>query len=147
MELFAYKAGPKIAELWSLSEAAGQRLAALTYWGEQVPALEEAVLSPLVLLVNVKDEKDTETLKRHQREFKKKNFVIVSTDQIQRRHIYLDVTELTYSQFRSTYKAIDLCREYLGIKKKDLQAGAPSKIDTQKALDAIYLKNKQEPSE
>jgi len=140
LELFAYKAGPKIAELWSLSETAGQRLATLTYWGEEILTLAEAALFPLVLLVNAKDEHDIEILKRHEREFGKRSSIVVSTGEIQRGHIYLDVTELTYSKFRSAYSAIDLCREYLGIKKKDLKAGAPNKIDTQKALDAAYLK-------
>jgi hypothetical protein len=140
LELFAFKAGPKIAELWGLSETAGQRLAVLIYWGEQVLTLGEAALFPLVLLVNAKDDHDTEILERHEREFGDRSSIVISPNKIQKGHIYLDVTELTYSKFRSAYSAIDLCREYLCIKKKDLKAGAPNKIDTQKALDALYLK-------
>lgn len=146
LDVLAFAAGSKIAELWGLSEAAGRRLAAAIYWEEYKSSSEEAYFSPLVLLVKPKGEKEIETLKEHQQEFQKNGFIIISTDQIQIGHIYLDVTELTYPNFRLAYKAVDFCRKYLKIKKKDLQAGAPSNIDTQRALDAIYLKNRQEPS-
>lgn len=100
----------------------------------------------MVLLVNAKGEKDIETLNRHLSESNKHNCFVASHAQIQKGHMYLDVTEITYSKFRSAYKTIDLCRQYLSIKKKDLQPGAPSKINVQKALDAIYLKNSHKSS-
>jgi hypothetical protein len=141
LELFAYKASSKIAELWSLSEAAGLYLPQLIYWSEYDLSLSEIDFPLLVFLMNAEGDKDIKTLKEHNQEFRKKGFVVISAEQIQKGHIYLDVTELTYPSLRSAYKTITLCRKYLGIKKKDLQAGAPSKIDTQKALNAVYLKH------
>jgi hypothetical protein len=58
----------------------------------------------------------------------------------------MHIFEIILTNFRLAYKVISLCRKYLKIKKTDLQAGAPSNIDTQKALEAIYLKNSHKSS-
>lgn len=139
LELLAVEAGPKIAELWNMSEAAGQRLSRIIYWGERSLTSIEANISPVVLLLE--GEKQLQLVKDHRQELQDKGVITISANQVQKGHVYLDVTELPYGSFRSAYKVIGLIRRYLGIKKKDLQAGAPSRIDTQKALEAIYLKN------
>jgi hypothetical protein len=36
LESIAVEAGPKIAELWNLSERAGDRIAEIIYWGEDI---------------------------------------------------------------------------------------------------------------
>jgi hypothetical protein len=139
LEMLASIAGPKIAELWNLSESAGERLAATIYWGKRTLESDESLFSPFVFLTNVKGKKEKEILELHKEDFKKRNCIIVSPSKIQEGHIYLDVTGLSYSRFRSSYKIIDLYREYLGIKTKDLQVGAPSSINTEKALESVYL--------
>jgi hypothetical protein len=55
LEMLAFKAGPRISELWGLSERAGEYLTWLIYWGEQASALKEADFFTPVLLVNNKD--------------------------------------------------------------------------------------------
>ena len=145
LEILALKAGPKIAELWDLSEAAGRYLSVLLYWRQYSFAPTDVDFSP-TLLVNIEDKQESSTLKDHYQELRAKGVIIASTEQMMNGHIYLDVTELPYRSLQSAYKAITLCRKYLGIVKKDIHAGAPSKIDTEKALDAIYLKNTNKPS-
>ena len=145
LEILALEAGPKIAELWDLSEAAGRYLSVLLYWRQYSFVPTDVDFSP-TLLVNIEDEQKSNTLKEHYQELIAKGVIIASTEQIMKGHIYLDVTELPYQSLRSAYKAIGLCRKYIGVVKKDIQAGAPSKIDIQKALDAVYLKNTHKSS-
>ncbi len=137
LEILSLEGGHKIAELWDLSEAAGRYLSELIYW-RKVPT--EVNFSP-ILLVSIEDKQKSNTLKEHYQEFRAKGVIIASTEQIMKGHIYLDVTELPYQSLRSAYTAIGLCRKYIGFVKKDIQAGAPSKIDSQKALEAVYLKS------
>jgi len=144
LEIMAVEAGLKIAELWDLSEAAGRYLSKLIYFGKNTSSPAEVNFLP-ILLVSM-DEQKSNTLKEHNQELEAKGVFIASTEQIMKGHIYLDVTELPYQSLRSAYAAIGLCRKYMGIIKKDIQAGAPSKIDSEKAMEAVYLKNEDESS-
>jgi len=58
LEGLAIEAGPKIAELWELSELAGERLSEFIYWGEN-PSLyiAQPYWLPFVLVVNAKNQK------------------------------------------------------------------------------------------
>jgi len=144
LEIMAIEAGPKIAELWGLSEAAGRYLSKDIYWGENLLRQDEINFSPILLLSI--DVQKFNSMKEHNHEFGRKGVIIASTEQIIKGHIYLDVTELPYQSLRSAYAGINLCRKYMGIIKKDIQAGAPSTIDSEKAMEVVYLKNEGKSS-
>ena len=61
LESLALEAGPKIAELWNLSEIAGERLSEVIYWGQYtswgdtIPYGEDDYFSSIVIVANMKD--------------------------------------------------------------------------------------------
>lgn len=61
LESLAHEAGPEIARLWGLSENAGDKLAAIIYWGEdtfigstRTPLGGESYFVPFVLVIDRK---------------------------------------------------------------------------------------------
>ena len=142
LETLAVKAGPKIAELWELSELAGPRLADLIYWGTN-PRLytEQSYWLPFVLAVKAKNEEQVRTMLSKRTELEEKNAVIVSPEGMQDGHIYLDVTYLPYRALLLAYKAVLHCRKQLRIRAQDLREGAPSSTDGAKALRVVALQS------
>ena len=84
LESLAWKAGPKIAELWNLSETAGGRLTEVIHWGqyilfgEKIPYGEDDYFRSLVIVANMKDPKAIRKLSREEYEYILKNTTIAS---------------------------------------------------------------------
>lgn len=139
-EELAIEAGPKIAELWKLSELAGPRLADLIYWGTN-PYLynERPHWLPVVLVVKAKEAEQVHALLSRRTGFGQKNAVIVPPEGMKDGHIYLDVTYLPYQALLLAYRAVLYSRKQLQIQTEDLREGAPSSIDGGRALRAVAL--------
>jgi len=146
LERFALEAGPKIAELWELSEGAGDRLAEVIYWGQSSPSVKQSYLLPFVLMTDAKDPQVVRMLAEKYLEFQQQHAIVISPKGIQQGHIYLDVTFLPYRSLHEVYEAILLCRHCLRIQSKDLREGAPASIDTKKALQCSHLADMRMPS-
>jgi hypothetical protein len=125
------EAGPKIAELWNLTEAAGDALAWWIYWHH-----ESGSTRPIYLMLS---DSVTEELVQLETKLLERNVYLNLADAIKANHIYLDVTELTYSELRAAYQAITFCRKQLGMDRQDLREGAPSTMNTEKAIQAAHL--------
>ena len=145
LESLAWKAGPKIAELWNLSETAGGRLTEVIYWGqyilfgEKIPYGEDDYFRSLVIVANMKDPKAIRKLSREEYESIPKNTTIVSRKGMLPNHIYLDVTYLPYDSLHMAYRSAIFCRQWLGLQKKDLREGAPETFNTAKAIRCAEL--------
>jgi hypothetical protein len=137
LEDLSLEAGPKIAELWNLTNAAGDALAFWIY----LPHESEATRAIRLILSNPV----TEELVQLESNLLAKNVLLDLVDAIKPNHIYLDVTELTYSELRAAYQAISFCRRRLGMDRQDLREGAPSTINTEKAIQAAHLVAKGVP--
>lgn len=137
LEELSLEAGPKIAELWNLTKAAGDALAGWMYWHHE----SEGTRAIYLLLSNPV----TEELVQLEAKLLARNVYLDLTHAIKANHIYLDVTELTYSKLRAAYQAISFCRRQLGMDKQDLREGAPSTINTEKAIQAAHLVAKGVP--
>lgn len=146
LEWFALEAGPEIAELWELSEGAGDKLAEVIYWGQSSPFAKQSYLLPFVLMTDAKDPQVVRMLGEKYLEFHQKHAIVISPKGRQQDHIYLDVTYLPYRSLHEVYEAILLCRQYLRIQSKDLREGAPASIDTKKALQCTRLADMRMPS-
>jgi hypothetical protein len=137
LEELSLEAGPKIAELWNLTKAAGDALAFWIYLHH-----ESEVTRPIYLLLQ---NSVTEELVKLEAELLARNVYLDLADATKDNHIYLDVTELTNSELRAAYHAIRFCRRQLGMDKQDLREGAPSTINTEKAIQAAHLVAKGVP--
>lgn len=153
LESLAFEAGPKIAELWNLSEGAGDKLAEIIYWGEntlpkgaETPLGRDSYLLPFVIVVNMKDAQAAHALSCEGLELIRKNTIAVSRKGMMPGHIYLDVTYLPYDDLHLAYRSVFLCRQCLGLQKQDLREGAPGTIDTAKALRCAELASAGKPS-
>ena len=133
----ALEAGPKIAELWNLTEAAGDALAGWMYWYHESEATR-----PIYLMMS---NSVTEELVQLEAKLLARNIYLHLADAVKANHVYLDVTELTYSELRAAYQAITFCRRQLGMDRQDLREGAPSSINTEKAIQAAHLVAKGVP--
>jgi len=140
LEGLAIEAGPKIVELWELSEPAGERLSEFIYWGEN-PSLyiAQPYWLPFVLVVNAKKPEAMYTLRKKYFEFLRKNSVVVPPEGMKDGHIYLDVTYLPYKALLLAYGAVLFCRKQLKIRKQDLREGALPSADAEKALKCVEL--------
>jgi hypothetical protein len=145
LEYLALEAGPKIAEIWNLSEGAGDRLAGEIYWGDTYWQSETPSFQPFTLVVEVKDQDKgsalTNTFQECEQELVNLNTWVTSSENIKPNHIYLDMTYLPHSALQNAYKSVVLCRKCLGISPSDLREGAPEAIDTKKALESAELKS------
>ena len=145
LESLAWKAGPKIAELWNLSETAGGRLTEVIYWGqyilfgEKMTYGEDDYFKSLVIVANMKEPKAIRKLSREEYESIRKNTTIVSRKEMLPNHIYLDVTYLPYDSLHIAYRSAIFCRQWLGLQKKDLREGAPETFDAAKAIRCAEL--------
>jgi len=145
LESLAWKAGPKITELWNLSETAGGRLTEVIYWGqyilfgEKIPYGEDDYFRSLVIVANMKDPKAIRKLSREEYESIPKNTTIVSRKGMLPNHIYLDVTYLPYDSLHMAYRSAIFCRQWLGLQKKDLREGAPETFNAAKAIRCAEL--------
>jgi hypothetical protein len=131
------EAGPKIAELWNLTEAAGDALA----WWMYLHHESEATRPLYLLLSNAV----TEEIMQLGSKLLGRNVYLDLADGIKANHIYLDATDLSYSELRAAYQAISFCRRQLGMDKQDLREGAPSTINIEKAIQAAHLVAKGVP--
>ena len=131
------EAGPKIAELWNLTEAAGDALAWWMYWHH-----ESKGTRPIYLLLS---NSITEELVHLETKLLERNVYLDLADGIKANHIYLDATELSYSELRAAYHSISFCRRQLGMDKQDLREGAPSTINIEKAIQAAHIVAKGVP--
>jgi hypothetical protein len=131
LEDLSLEAGSKIAELWNLTKAAGD---ALAFW-IFLPYESEAT-RPIYLILS---KPVTEEFVRLRSRLLAENVYLDLTGAMKTNRIYLDVTELTHSELRAAYKAISFCRSKLGMDKQDLREGAPSTIDSEKAILAAQL--------
>jgi len=152
LESLAHEAGPKIAELWNLSEHAGDKLAKIIYWGHdtlpegmEASFRKEPYFLPFVIVANTKEPEASRALSCKYLEFVRKNTVIVSRKGMMPGHIYLDVTYLPYDAVHLAYRGVLLCRQCLGLQKQDLREGAPETIDTTKALRCADLVDAGKP--
>jgi hypothetical protein len=137
LEDLSLEAGPKIAELWNLTNAAGDALAFWIYWPH-----ESETTRPICLILS---NPITEDIVKLESSLFAKNVYIKLVDAVKSNHIYLDVTELTYSELRAAYKAVIFCRRQLGMDRQDLREGAPSTIDIKKAIRVANLVAKGMP--
>jgi hypothetical protein len=137
LEDLSLEAGPKIAELWNLTNAASD---AISFW-VYLPYESEATRPIYLMLSNPV----TEELVHLESRLRAKNVYLGLVDAIKPNHIYLDVTELTHSELRAAYQAISFCRRQLGMDKQDLREGAPSTINIEKAILAADLVAKGVP--
>ena len=136
----ALEAGPKIAELWELSEPAGERLSEFIYWGETLGTyIADPYWLPSVLVVNTRKPEAVATLHAKYTEFLRRNVVVVPPEDMKDGHVYLDVTYLPYKALSLAYGAVLCCREKLGIQKQDLREGAPPSVDGETALRCTEL--------
>lgn len=134
LDSLAIQAGPKIAELWGLSELAGDRLTDIIYWGDDdlySPPFKFVIKSPNLIIPSASPKRPLDPSLR--------NALIGDSRAMQNGHIFLDVTYLSYDSLRSAYSAVLFMRERFGIESKDLREGAPDSIDTQKALSCVDL--------
>jgi len=144
LEDLATEAGPKIAELWELSEPAGERLSDFTYWGSIVDAHGTAPYwLPYVLVVKTRKREAVDTLRATHTEFLRRHAVVTSPGGMKDGHVYLDVTYLPYRALPLAYGALLYCREQLGIEKKDLREGAPPSMDGEIALKCAELEREK----
>jgi hypothetical protein len=137
LESLAREAGPKIAELWNLSERAGDKLAEIIYWGEDsfqivTPLGKRSYLFPFDLVIDVKDPKKVSDLTC-------RGAMVTTRKGMLPNHIYLDVTYLPYDILHLAYRSIISLRKSLGLQKEDLREGAPETLDTTKALKCAEL--------
>jgi hypothetical protein len=137
LEYLAQEAGPKIAELWDLSEGAGDIIAGIIYLGENAVQTtnllqQNAYLLPFVLVANMKDLKISQSLYYG-------GAIVTSRKDMLPNHIYLDVTFLNYDAFHLVYKDIASFRQLLGLQKKDMREGAPETFDTAKAIKCAEM--------
>ena len=132
LEELAVEAGSKIAELWELSQSAGQELACFIYSDRFSPR-------PVVLVVNSQKPEVVRRLREESPRFHNANAAVGLPDSMMDCHIYLDVTDMSHRSLTSAYEAVLLCRQLLGLQKQDLREGAPPAVDAQKALDCAYL--------
>ena len=140
LEELALVAGPKIAELWELSEVAGRRLADLMYWGPSLRLYaDESYWLPLVLVMQERDAEQGCTLVSKQAEFEQRHVVIIPPECAEPGHIYLDVTYLPRESLLLAYRTVLFCRKQLQIQPQDLREGAPASVDGDKALRAAAL--------
>jgi len=140
LDVLALEAGPKIAELWELSEPAGEQLSEFTYWGKILGTYTaEPYWLPCVLVVNTSKTEAVATLHTEYTEFLRRHAVVVPPEGMKHGHMYLDVTYLPYKALSLVYGAVLYCREKLGIQTQDLREGAPSSADGEKALRAVAL--------
>lgn len=128
LEDLAINAGPKIAELWGLSQACGEQLASLIYW-------KRSSSVPFKLVVNPKS---GEVLPALPMELLHKNTLLLRPEGVQENHIYLDVTSLSYHVLRSAYGVILACRRGLGVPSRELKEGSPERIDTARAIQCAW---------
>jgi hypothetical protein len=144
LEDLATEAGPKIAELWDLSEPAGERLSDFTYWGSIVDAHGTAPYwLPYVLVVKTRKREAVDTLRATHTEFLRRHAVVTSPEGMKDGHLYLDVTYLPYRALPSAYGALLYCREKLGIEKKDLREGALPSMDGEMALKCAEVEREK----
>jgi hypothetical protein len=101
LEELALEAGLKIAELWELSEPAGERLSEFMYWGSIVDAHgTEPYWLPYVLVVKTTKREAVNTLRTTYTEFLRRHAVVTSPGGMKDGHVYLDVTYLPYRALR-----------------------------------------------
>lgn len=140
LEDLALEAGPKIAELWELSELAGRRLVDLIYWGTDSSWFtDEYYWLPLVLVMQERDAEQGCMLASRQRELERESIVIMPPEYARAGHLYLDVTYLPREGLLAAYRAVLLCRKQLQIQPQDLREGAPSSVEGDRALRAAAL--------
>jgi len=140
LDALALEAGPKIAELWELSEPAGDRLAEFIYWGEILGSyIAEPHWLPFVLVVNTRKPEAVASLHAKYTELRQRKAVAAPLEGMKEGHIYLDVTYLPYKALSRAYEAVLCCRETLGIQTQDLREGAPPSVDGEKALKCAQL--------
>jgi len=137
LESLGREAGPKIAELWNLSERAGRKLAEIIYWGEGVlqkinPDDKHFYLLPFDFVINMKNPEIVNDLNC-------RGANVISRKGMLSNHIYLDVTYLPYDLLHIAYRSIISLRKSLGVRKEDLREGAPETFDSAKALKCTEL--------
>lgn len=132
LEDLAAEAGPKIAELWGLSESAGEELA--FFMGFDV-----FIRRTFALVVNSQKPEVIQKLREGSPRFSGTHATVGLPGSMIDGHIYLDVTDVSYRSLTSAYKAVLLCRQLLGLQKQDLREGARPAIDAQRALQCAHL--------
>ena len=140
LDVLSLEAGPKIAELWELSEPAGERLSELIYWGKLLGTYTaEPYWRPSVLVVDTREPEAVSALHTEYTEFLRRNVMVVPPEGMKNGHIYLDVTYLPYKALSLVYGAVLHCREKLRIQTQDLREGAPPSVDSEMALRCAEL--------
>ena len=138
--VLAPEAGPKVAELWELSESAGERLSEFMCLGELLGTyMVEPHWLPFLLVVNTKKPEAVATLHTKYDELRRRKAIAAPPEGMKEGHIYLDVTHLPYRALSRAYEAVLCCRETLGIQTQDLREGAPPSMDGEKALKCAQL--------
>lgn len=144
LEVLAFGAGQKIAELWELSEPVGLRLAFVICMGEGFFQGDRlANWPPFLLVVDTKEPEAIRALCESRKGFSERNAVVTRSEDIREGHIYLDVTYLSYKDLRASYGAVRFCRDKLQIRSQDLREGAPPSADTERALKCVDLQRRE----
>ncbi len=135
------KVVPKIAEIWKISEVAEK---AILEWMKP-DDIERGESTCIDSLINETDEKKFIELQERCSAISGKKAKISLASNINKQRIYLDVTSLDYRSLGQAYSAINMCREELGINKRDQRSHLlftpiqPDQETSIKALPSLIL--------
>lgn len=151
----------KVSEIWELSPAMRQYL--IQRWVEtkvkdkveEIPGENTGLPRPLYedptkdtdkdleleILLAEKDGNITE-LADINKKLEDMGTILITPEKMRSDHIYLDVTFIDYKTLRNAYKAVNRCRQLLGIDVSEVKAGAPESIDNLRALFCARLEER-----
>lgn len=147
----------KVSELWELSPAIEQYLIQRWVEGKVKLILEKTTGSTSSMyrdrlkyigqdleLEIVLAEKDGNILELNDinKKLEDMETILITPEGMRSNHIYLDVTFIDYETLRNAYKAINRCRQLLGIDISEVKAGAPESMDNLRALTCARLEER-----
>jgi hypothetical protein len=100
--------------------------------------LEDKIDADIKIIV-AEEEQNSEEWKQKCGDLDEKGATLLSSNMVERGHIYLDVTDIAYERFHKSYKVIRSLRDILGIQKRDIRRGAPQSINDERALVVASL--------
>jgi hypothetical protein len=123
LEDLAAIAGPLIADIWGLSESAGHTVAEWVYFR----VAEDRKRPYQMVLDNGGSEQPVRSPNHKSIVFK----------QIRENRLYLDVTDLSYTQLVDAFEHISTYRKFIGMNWAEMREGRPNSFNVEKAL-AVY---------
>ncbi len=147
----------KISEIWGLSPAMEQYL--IQRWVEEKVKLIPEESTGLINYMYRDSSKDTgqdleleillakkdgniPELEDINKKLEEMETILITPEKMRSDHIYLDVTFIDYKTLRNAYRAINRCRQLLGIDMSEVKAGAPESMDNLRALMCARLEER-----